>query len=439
MRQAKVSSKVRAVVMATVTLAASAVVLSAGVQGAGADSTTPPPWDTFSPTDGAVYANYTSPAGYGAVGGVLFYNAAGQQITGGSITSGPIAAYAEGTASTGGLKVQLAIALPAASDPAGWNDYPESNASSSFPITTGAPSNLEHVTTGPVYTGSASDQSLSSFLTEYTDGGDPDPGYYQVRLYTFGSGANGTEFNAADIYVDTTNDTWTLAYSYDAYGGGTTSVPTPVGNSVNLTTTAGTKGQAGTKVPLTATVTDADGSTPAGGTVQFFANGIGFGTPITVTGDTAGATYTTTTADEPSDSFTAKFTPASGTNYANSTSNTLVFDVTAPSGGTVTVTPDTGLTTHQTVTVSGKKLAKSQAVDIVECTTANETTTGCDTAGQVAATTSSAGALAKTKLKTAETYKSTAGAVNCAKTSCTVVVANATTHAVLGAAPISFG
>src|SRR5580698_7426835 len=103
-------------------MAAAAGSLIVGLSGTSyADSTTPPPWDTFSPNDGATYGSNTSPAGYGAVGGLLFYNALGQQITGGSTTSAPFAAYVAGATSTGGTKAQVYIALPAASDPSGWS------------------------------------------------------------------------------------------------------------------------------------------------------------------------------------------------------------------------------------------------------------------------------------------------------------------------------
>jgi acyl dehydratase len=337
MRQAKFSLKARTLIMAILAAATCGAGLSVGVQGASADATTPPPWDTFNPTDGATYGSNSSPVAYGSVGGLLFYNAAGQQITGGSISTAPIAAYVAGATSAGGTKTQLYIAAPATGSPAAWSRVSDNGAATTNPITSGAPANLEALTT-PVYAGAAGDNSISTYLTANgNDPSNPDPGYFQLRLYPSGSGAQSGVFNSADIYVDTTNDTWTLAYSNGAFDGGTSSVPTPVGTAVNLTTTAGTTGQAGTQVPLTATVTDDDSSSPAGGTVQFLKDGVDLGTPVTVTGDTATTSYITTTGDEPSDTFTADFTPVTGTNYSGSDSNSLVFDVTPPPVATNTV------------------------------------------------------------------------------------------------------
>jgi Bacterial Ig-like domain (group 3) len=340
---------IRGLAAAATGIAAAGTVLAALSAPASADTTSPPPWDTFNPTDGATYNSYSSPAGYGSVGGLEFFNSAGQQITGGTIPStgsGPIAAYIEGTGSTGGIKVRVDIALPAGSDPSGWSHDQESNVATSFPLASGAPSNLENVSTGPVYTGSSSDTSLAQFFSTFSDGSNPDAGYYQVRLYTTGTGSLGTEFNSADILVNLTNDTWTLAYP----------VPTAVSTSVGVSTTAGSAGVAGTQVPLKATVSDADGSSPAGGTVQFFDGATAIGSPQTVTGSTATYTYTTQASDEPSASFTAKFTPATGANYTGSTSTTLSFGVTPAIATTTTLTasPDTPVTTGTSVTLTAK-------------------------------------------------------------------------------------
>jgi Bacterial Ig-like domain (group 3) len=328
-RQILSSGRTRALILATLALTSCVAMLLAGAEQASPDSTTPPPWDTFTPTDGATYNSYSNPAGYGSVGGLLFFNAAGQQVTGGAIPStgpGSLAAYIEGTGSTGGIKVRVEIALPSASDPSGWSHDTESFVSTNFPVTSSAPSNLENVSTGPVYTGSSSDTGLAQFFSTFSDGSNPDAGYYQVRLYTSGSGSLGTEFNSADILVDLTNDTWTLAYP----------VPTAVSTSVGVTTTVGSTGVVGTQVPLTATVTDTDGSSPAGGTVQFFDGATAIGSPQTVAGTTATYTYTTQASDEPNASFTAQFTPATGANYTGSTSSALSFGVTAPAVPTTT-------------------------------------------------------------------------------------------------------
>jgi Fibronectin type III domain/Bacterial Ig-like domain (group 3) len=295
-----------------------------------------------------------------AVGGLLFYNSLGQQITGGSTTTAPFASYVEGATSTGGTKAQLYIALPEASDPSGWSSFTLGNGATSFP-NAGAPSNIAGSSL-PVLTGSGSQQTLSSFVSENPDGANPDAGYYQLLLITSGSGANGTEENAADIYVDTTNDTWTLAYSYDEFDGGASSTPTPVGTTTTISSVTTSPVVAGNPIDLSASVADGDGSSPNGGTVQFYekigtATATTIGSPVTVAAGAATLDYTTSAADEGSDDFTAEFTPATGTNYSTSTSATPV--AITVSGNSVTVP---GAPTSPTE-VQGKKSIAVKWVD----------------------------------------------------------------------------
>ncbi len=315
----------RALTAASVIAAAGGTLIVGLSTASYADATTPPPWDTFTPTDGATYGGYSSPAGYGAVGGLTFYNSVGQQITGGSTSAYPFAAYAEGSVSTGGTKAQLYIAVPGASDPSGWTKLTLGNVGSNFP-NSGAPSNLASSTL-PLFTGTTGGSSLNSFVTANPDSGSPDVGYYQVREITSGTGAVGTEENAADILIDTTNSTWTLAYPTPAAIGTTTSLttvpPSPASPQV-----------LGTSVTITAQVTDADGSSPAGGTVQFQQNGAALGTPVTVASNGQAALSTSALALG-SDSLTAVFTPATGTNYTTSTSAAVPYSVT-PAVGTTT-------------------------------------------------------------------------------------------------------
>ncbi len=311
-----------ALLVIVVVVATLGSVLTIGVQRSGADATTPPPWDTFNPTDGATYGSYANPAAYGAVGSLTFYNSLGQQITGGS-TASPFAAYVEGSTATGGVKADLYIAIPAASDPSGWTKFTLGNSATYFPATT-APSNLASAGTLPVFTANA-EESLNTFLTANPDSSNPDPGYYQVRVITSGTGSNGAVENAADIDIDTSNNTWTLAYP----------IASPVGTSVSLSASPPTTSVQGSSVTLTATVTDSDGSSPQGGTVQFKENGTDVGSPAPV-GSNAEATLTTTDLPSGSDPLTAVFTPATGTNYSGSTSTSVPYTVTGSSIGTTT-------------------------------------------------------------------------------------------------------
>ncbi len=322
------ATRARSALIAIVVIAATCgSILAIGAQRSLADTTTPPPWDTFTPTNGATYGGYSSPAGYGAVGGLTFYNSVGQQITGGSTSAYPFAAYAEGSVSTGGTKAQLYIAVPGASDPSGWTKLTLGNVGSNFP-NSGAPSNLASSTL-PLFTAGTAGTSLNSFVTTNPNSGSPDAGYYQVREITTGTGAVGTEENAADILIDTTNSTWTLAYPTPAAIGTTTSLttvpPSPASPQV-----------LGTSVTITAQVTDADGSSPAGGTVQFQQNGAALGSPVTVASNGQAALSTSALALG-SDSLTAVFTPATGTNYTTSTSAAVPYSVTSGAVSTTTV------------------------------------------------------------------------------------------------------
>jgi fibronectin type III domain protein/Big-like domain-containing protein len=353
--ETRFASKAKSALLVTlVVLATCGSALVLGTQRSYADSTAPPPWDTFSPTDGATYGSNTSPAGYGSVGGLLFYNSLGQQITGGSTTSSPFAAYVRGATSTGGVKAQLYFALPAASDPSGWTTFTLGNAATFFPNAS-APSNLSSGSQ-PVFTGASTEQTLSAFAAENPDGGNPDAGYYQIQMFTSGSGANGTVENAADILIDTTNNTWTLAYSYNQFTGGTASTPSPVGTATVLSSATSSPVSVGQAVDLKATVTDNDGSSPDGGTVQFYEK-VGSGTvtaigsPVTVSGGTATFDYTTVSGDAGSDNYTAIFTPNAGTNYSVSDSNSLPFTV---NGGGATVP---GAPTSPSATLGKKSIA----------------------------------------------------------------------------------
>jgi hypothetical protein len=257
---------------------------------------------------------------------VTFYNSAGQQITGGSTNSGPFAAYELGSFATGGTKALTYIAIPGASDPSGWTKLTLGDAASPFP-NAGAPANLASAGTLPLVTNPGASGTLDAFVAANPDPGNPAAGYYQVRVITSGGGANGTIENAADIQINTTTHTWTLAYP----------TPAAITSTTTLNALPASPQVAGTSVTLTAQVADADSSSPVGGTVQFQQNGANLGSPVTVASN-GQASLSTSALATGTDSLTAVFTPVAGTNYTGSTSSASSFVVTASKATTTGLT-----------------------------------------------------------------------------------------------------
>ena len=245
------------------------------------------------------------------VGNLLFFNAAGQQITGGNLTDAPIAAYIQGTATlrAADTKATLSAVTPVNGVPVGsWSGITLSTLPSSFP-NAGAPSNLASSAL-PLYTGASNDNSLaaqiSAFPNNDTSTTDGYGGVYVLRLKTSqpGNGSSST-YDAADIQV--TGSTWSVVYP----------APTPIGTTTTLTETPTSPQVSGTSVSLKATVTAADSSTPSG-TVQFEVGGTDIGTPVTLVGGVA-TTSTSTLPVGTADALSAVYTPAADLLYSTST------------------------------------------------------------------------------------------------------------------------
>ena len=226
-------------------LAATILTVSGGVAGAlfvnAAGAAGAPPWEPDT----------------NAVGGIVFYNAAGQQITGGSLTDTPIAAYAQGSTvvRAGDTKATLYAYTPVINvAPGAWNG--ESLSSSTVYPNASAPASLAGSSL-PLVTGQTSDTSLSSYIGDFpnndTSTTDGYAGIYQLRLKTSAVGSSPlTTYDAVDIAV--TGSTWAVVYP---------------SATLNSTTTVLTESPlspqtAGTSITLTATV-----SGGASGTVQF--------------------------------------------------------------------------------------------------------------------------------------------------------------------------
>lgn len=121
--------------------------LAVGFSGVAGAAT--PPWQTSPPAQ--------------EVGGLLFYNSAGQQITGGSTTVAPFATYVKGTTVLNGGDSQATLFgyTPSLQAPGNWSGqalggtttYP--NASAPAPLNTAT----------PLYTGAATDTTLKSYAS----------------------------------------------------------------------------------------------------------------------------------------------------------------------------------------------------------------------------------------------------------------------------------
>jgi hypothetical protein len=255
-----------------------------------------------------------------SVGGLVFYNAAGQQVTGGNVTDSPIAAYIQGTATirSGDTKATLYGYLPKSGQaPGAWSGGALTSATT-FPNAS-APSPL-NTSPLPLLTGASAGGSVAALIAQYPNTDTSNDGYaglYVLRLETSASGQPGNStYDSADISVTGTGNsaTWSVVYPAITLTSTTTSlVAAPTSPQVS-----------GTSVTLTATV-----SPSAPGTVQF-EYGTGptlIGSPVTVSGGTASTS--TTALPVGTDALSAVFTPAAFSAYSGST-GTASYVVTAP-------------------------------------------------------------------------------------------------------------
>jgi hypothetical protein len=285
------------------------------------------------------------------VGGLTFYNAAGQQITGGQISSQPLAAYVQGTSIIQSVdtKATLFGYLPVNGQaPGEWSGealsasttYPNASAPASIPNNSGA-------SALPLVTGGSTDESIATLESDYPNKDTSSDGYagiYVLRLETSAAGvASDGNYDSADIQI--TGSTWSVVYP----------VPALTSTTTSLTVSPASPQVFGTSVTLQATV-----SPSAAGTVQFENGTTSIGSPVTLSGGTA--SISTTTLPVGTDSLNAVFTPAQFSAYSGST-GTASFTVTPP--------PAAGTTTALAVNPSGA--AADTAVTITASVTQSST------------------------------------------------------------------
>ena len=165
---------------------------------AGATPTQTPPWEPDADS----------------VGGLIFYNAAGQVITGGSITASPLAAYVEGAAvvNPGDTRATLYGYVAQQGEPPGEFSGEQMSASTIYPDPS-APSPLD-TSSLPVQTGAAGDETIQALMEDFPNNGTGAyADLYVLRLKTSAPLQNGhTTYDSADILVNTTTDTWSVVY-----------------------------------------------------------------------------------------------------------------------------------------------------------------------------------------------------------------------------------
>jgi hypothetical protein len=330
----KIFKSLAAVALLTVAMGSLAIGLSGSAFAAGN-----PPWEPVANPPEA--------------GSLTFYNAAGQQITGGSTTAQPFAAYVQGSTAlhAGDTKATVLGYTPVDGQaPGAWSGEAIS-ASTTYPNSS-APGTLG-TSALPLVTGGSGDESIAQYVSDFPNSDTSSDGYaglYVLRVKTSGTSAGvSTSYDSADIQV--TGSTWSVVYP----------APTLTSTSTSLGALPASPQVGGTSVTLTATV-----SPSAPGTVQFeYGTGTptDIGSPVTVTGGTA--SISTTGLPVGTDSLSAVFTPAQFSAYSGST-GTASYTISPPPAAATntalgvnpgTAAADTSVALTGTVTSGGNPVA----------------------------------------------------------------------------------
>jgi uncharacterized repeat protein (TIGR01451 family) len=261
-----------------------------------------------------------------ARGAIVFYDASGHVVTGGSIDDSPVAAYVQATVpgrSVDNTATLFGYLAQPGVNPGAWRGE-QMTAGNTYPVST-APPPLNS-SPNPTVAAQPGEESMRTLQTDFphpaTDAGTPYDGVYQIRIFT--SGASGADplYFRADVQI--TGNTWTQIYP----------PPTtpPQNTTTTLTVTPASPQTPGTTVNLSAAVTPSI----ATGTVQFKDGAANLGPGVSVTAGTATTSTNTLTAG--SHTLSAVFTPTDPTLYNSSTSNTVPYTITAPASTDLAIT-----------------------------------------------------------------------------------------------------
>lgn len=283
-----------------------------------------------------------------SVGGLVFYNAAGRVITGGSTNESPVAAYVEGTNKirAGDTKAALFGYLPVDGQaPGQWSG--EQLGSSTLYPNSSAPKPLNTATL-PVETGKSGDETIAELEADFPNADTSNNGYanmYVLRLKTSAAGQPGnTTYDSADIEVDNTTNTWTVVYTQTLQ----------VGTTTSLAVSPSSSAYHGATVKLTAKVNPSSSA----GSIQFL-DGTKVLKDLAV--KSGGASYSTDGLADGTHKLSAKFVPTESSETTGSVSAVHDLKVRAhptttslkASKSTITKGQKLTLTAHENPAVAG--------------------------------------------------------------------------------------
>lgn len=248
-------------------------------------------------------------------GAVVFYDAAGNVLTGGSNLSHIADFLAVTTAgSTGATKANLLFAAPDHTKATGAWTTGAGSASTTYPSSAAPAPITGPGFTKPVVTLGPSDGDLGSFISGITP--DTTAGYadvYQIRVKDSGAGGAGSGAQYWETDIQVTGSSWSVLY------------PAVTTTTTSLTLTPGASPQPhGSSIQLSSTVAPA-----VTGSLQFFDGATALGSPVAITPSSLTGTFT----DNPVDgahSYKAVFTPAGGTTVQGSSSPVRAMTINPP-------------------------------------------------------------------------------------------------------------
>ena len=262
-------------------------------------------------------------------GTLAFFDASGNQVTTGTITNAPMAAYVVGTkpGRTGDTTTLLNMAQPNPNAATGlWNKDTLTGATT-YPLpATGNPANIVALSQNhAVSKGTTGDFTVANFIAEFPNTGPTGAGcayspgnpsgctntayqnLYQLRLITANGANQNPQYQVADILVS--GNTWTQVFGATVTSTTLTASPSPTDTATSVTLTA-------TETPAVA------------GSVQFVDGTTNIGTPVAVNASGV-ATTTNTFGTTGTHNLSAVFTPTDTVNNFGSTGTTTE-TVTAP-------------------------------------------------------------------------------------------------------------
>ncbi|SOD72296.1 hypothetical protein SAMN05892883_1701 [Jatrophihabitans sp. GAS493] len=264
-----------------------------------------------------------------AAGTVSFYNAAGVQITSGTLSASPFAAYYVASTpalSNSGPKDAAVFYTPVLGQaPAVWQTGDIETTSQTPGAHPSYPGALATIT-NPVVKDDSGFADMPDHISNFTSTDSADPNVYEVRIF------DGVNYWSSDVKVDTAADTWTQVYP---------TVKTATTLST-ITANPASPADSGSTVTLSSTLTAGDATHPAG-TVSLLDGA------TTVPGATfnaaTGAVSATVNPADGAHSYSFVFTPTDTATYNGTTSATLAYAVNAPAPAAATTTAVSGPTT----------------------------------------------------------------------------------------------